>query len=75
MRLALIGLIRLYQLVVSPLFPRSCRFYPTCSHYAAAAVAEHGAWRGALLAVARLARCHPWNPGGVDLVPDRGKGT
>ena len=69
MRLLLAGLIRLYQLVVSPLLPRACRFYPSCSQYALQAVVRHGAWRGSLLAAARLARCHPWNPGGVDLVP------
>ncbi len=75
MRFVLIGLIRLYQLAVSPLFPQSCRFYPSCSRYALVAVADHGAWRGAWLAIARLARCHPWNPGGVDFVPERHRGA
>ncbi|HXO17377.1 MAG TPA: membrane protein insertion efficiency factor YidD [Candidatus Dormibacteraeota bacterium] len=75
MRFVLIGLIRLYQVAVSPLFPQSCRFYPSCSQYALVAVADHGAWRGAWLAVARLARCHPWHPGGVDLVPERHRGA
>jgi uncharacterized protein len=68
-RLALIALIRLYQLCISPLLPPACRFYPSCSQYALDAIREHGAVRGTWLAIARLARCHPWNPGGVDFVP------
>jgi putative membrane protein insertion efficiency factor len=70
MRLLLVGLIRFYQLLVSPLFPRACRFYPSCSRYALVAVTKHGVLRGGWLATARLARCHPWHPGGVDLVPE-----
>jgi putative membrane protein insertion efficiency factor len=70
MRLAIVGLIRFYQLIVSPLLPRACRFYPSCSQYALVAIRRHGAWRGGWLALARLARCHPLNPGGVDFVPD-----
>jgi uncharacterized protein len=73
MRLLLLGAIRLYQIGISPLFPATCRFYPTCSHYALVAVKDHGTLRGAWLSIARLARCHPWNPGGVDFVPARGK--
>lgn len=69
MRALAIGLIRLYQLAVSPLLPPACRFYPTCSQYALDAVASHGVLRGCVLALARLARCHPWHPGGVDFVP------
>ncbi len=69
MRFLLAALIRLYQLVVSPLLPKACRFYPSCSQYALESVVRHGAWRGSLLAAARFARCHPWNPGGVDFVP------
>ena len=75
MRIVLIGLIRLYQLAVSPLFPQVCRFYPTCSRYALDAISEHGVLRGSWLAIARLGRCHPLHPGGVDLVPQRGKGS
>jgi putative membrane protein insertion efficiency factor len=71
MRLVLAGLIRFYQLVVSPLLPRACRFYPSCSQYALEAIMRHGALRGSALAAARLARCHPWNPGGVDFIPLR----
>ena len=68
-RLAL-GLIRVYQLFLSPLFAGSCRFLPSCSAYAAEAVERHGAMRGLWLAVCRLARCHPLCRGGVDPVPD-----
>ena len=65
----LIGIVRGYQLVLSPLLGPRCRFYPSCSSYALQAVQEHGAARGGWLAVRRLGRCHPWNPGGVDHVP------
>lgn len=71
MRFALVGLIRLYQLLVSPLLPPACRFYPSCSQYALVAIRERGVLRGGWLALARFARCHPWNPGGVDFVDGR----
>ncbi|HTV92573.1 MAG TPA: membrane protein insertion efficiency factor YidD [Verrucomicrobiae bacterium] len=71
MRTALIFPIRLYQWLVSPLLGPSCRFYPSCSQYAVEAIQKHGAVRGIALALARLMRCHPWHPGGVDHVPDR----
>jgi putative membrane protein insertion efficiency factor len=61
--------IRLYQLLVSPLLGPRCRFYPSCSAYAVEALQRHGALRGSWLAVRRLGRCHPWNPGGPDPVP------
>jgi uncharacterized protein len=67
--LAIAGLIHAYQLIVSPLLPPSCRFWPSCSHYAAEAVARHGPWRGSGLAMRRLLRCHPWGGGGYDPVP------
>ncbi|MFP5334529.1 MAG: membrane protein insertion efficiency factor YidD [Actinomycetes bacterium] len=67
--LALIGLVRGYQLLVSPLLGQTCRFYPSCSAYAVGALREHGALRGTWLSVRRVGRCHPWNPGGVDPVP------
>jgi len=63
------GLIRLYQLFVSPLLLPSCRYLPSCSEYAAEAIASHGAWKGAALAVRRLLRCHPWGGSGYDPVP------
>jgi len=65
----LIWLVRAYQLVISPLVPPSCRFYPTCSHYAIEALQKHGALKGGWLAVRRIVRCHPWHPGGHDPVP------
>ena len=67
-----IALIRAYQLVVSPLRPSSCRFYPSCSAYALTAIERFGILRGSWLATRRLLRCHPWNPGGVDHVPPIG---
>jgi putative membrane protein insertion efficiency factor len=69
-RAGLVLLVRLYQRLVSPLLPPSCRFYPSCSAYAVAALERHGALRGSLLTVKRLCRCHPFNPGGLDPVPD-----
>jgi putative membrane protein insertion efficiency factor len=63
------ALIRAYQLVVSPWLAPSCRFHPTCSCYALEAYQHHGLLRGSWLTVRRLSRCHPWNAGGVDLVP------
>jgi putative membrane protein insertion efficiency factor len=64
-------LLRLWQLFVSPLYGPTCRFYPSCSAYALEAVDRHGLVRGGWLAVRRLGRCHPWNPGGVDHVPPK----
>jgi hypothetical protein len=61
--------IRAYQLLVSPLFPSCCRFSPSCSHYAAEAFRRYGCRRGLALSVKRLARCHPFHPGGWDPVP------
>ena len=73
------GPIVVYRKVISPLKPATCRFYPTCSAYALEAIEVHGAAKGTWLAMKRIARCHPFNPGGVDLVPQRkdkvGKGT
>lgn len=68
---ALLGLIRAYRGAISPLLPRACRFYPSCSEYAGEAIATHGTWRGLVLAAARLLRCHPWCEGGLDPVPAR----
>ena len=65
----LLGLLWLYQHVVSPLTPPACRYYPSCSQYAVIAIRRHGALRGTWLAGRRLLRCHPWTPGGVDDVP------
>lgn len=60
-----------YRLVVAPLLPRACRFYPSCSQFALEALAEHGAVAGTRLTVARVVRCNPLNPGGYDPVPPR----
>jgi putative membrane protein insertion efficiency factor len=65
----LVLLVRVYQRLISPLLPPSCRYYPSCSQYAVDALVGHGALRGGWLATRRLARCHPWTPGGVDRVP------
>lgn len=62
--------IRIYRYLISPMLPPRCRFYPSCSAYALEALSRHGALRGGWLATRRLCRCHPWNPGGVDLVPE-----
>ncbi len=69
MRFVLLALIAAYRRLVSPLLPPACRFYPTCSAYAAEAVRRHGALRGAVLSVKRVARCHPLCEGGIDPVP------
>jgi len=69
MRWVLIGLVRLYQLTLSPLLGARCRFHPSCSCYAREALERHGAWRGLGLTLRRLGRCHPFHPGGIDPVP------
>jgi uncharacterized protein len=68
-RRLLVGIIRGYQRLISPALPAACRFYPSCSAYAAAAIERHGAARGSVLAARRLLRCHPFHPGGIDPVP------
>jgi hypothetical protein len=65
----LIALVRGYQLVLSPLLPAACRYYPSCSAYAVEALEKHGTWRGSWLAMKRIARCHPFRAGGYDPVP------
>ena len=69
MRVFLLRCIAFYQRAISPALPPRCRFYPSCSAYAAEAVTVHGAARGSWLAVCRIVKCGPWHPGGVDLVP------
>ncbi len=66
-----LSLIRVYQKGISPLLPPSCRFYPTCSHYAYVAIARFGLLKGGYLGLQRICRCHPWHPGGYDPVPDK----
>lgn len=67
----LVFAIRMYQRWISPFLPPSCRFYPSCSAYAAEALTVHGVPRGMWLALRRLLRCGPWHPGGLDPVPPR----
>jgi hypothetical protein len=74
MKTFLIAIIRIYQLTFSMIFGRTCRYLPTCSEYASDAIAKHGAWRGFLLAVARVSRCHPWGGEGFDPVPETYEG-
>lgn len=69
MKTLLIQLIRAYRNFISPLFPSSCRFQPTCSQYAMEAIATYGSIRGSWLAVRRILRCHPFHPGGYDPIP------
>jgi uncharacterized protein len=69
MKRILLFLIEAYRLALSPVLGANCRFYPTCSAYAAEAIEKHGALRGAWLALRRITKCHPWHPGGVDPVP------
>jgi putative membrane protein insertion efficiency factor len=59
-------LVRGYQIVISPLFPSFCRFYPSCSAYSIEALRKYGAWRGAIMSIRRIGRCHPLHPGGFD---------
>jgi putative membrane protein insertion efficiency factor len=65
--------IHVYRKFISPLTPPSCRFYPTCSEYALEALEEHGAFKGSWLAAKRIAKCHPFHPGGIDPVPPSAK--
>ncbi|MGB0126967.1 MAG: membrane protein insertion efficiency factor YidD [Rhodocyclaceae bacterium] len=69
MKALLLAVLRAYKYLISPFLGQNCRFHPSCSEYAAEAIARHGAGRGGLLALRRLSRCHPWHPGGYDPVP------
>lgn len=71
MRKILVTLIRGYRLVLSPWMGNQCRFHPTCSVYAEQAIDRHGSLKGTWLAGARLLKCHPWHPGGIDPVPEK----
>lgn len=69
MRRVLVLCVRGYQVAISPILPSSCRYYPSCSAYAIEAIERYGALRGTWLAARRIARCHPFRPGGYDPVP------
>lgn len=73
-RAALIAVVRLYRLLLSPSLGSACRFEPTCSMYALGALEKHGAAAGSYLTMARLVRCHPWCAGGQDPVPEQAPG-
>tara|TARA_R110002012_G_scaffold51138_1_gene132169 strand:+ start:53368 stop:53607 length:240 start_codon:yes stop_codon:yes gene_type:complete len=64
-------LIKIYQIFISPLTPSTCRFQPTCSHYAKEALEKHGFWKGGKLAIVRIFSCHPWGSSGFDPVPEK----
>lgn len=70
MKYIAMGLIRLYQLTLSPILPPSCRFTPSCSHYGYEAIKRFGFFKGGWLTAKRVARCNPFNPGGYDPVPE-----
>ncbi|HEC12367.1 MAG TPA: membrane protein insertion efficiency factor YidD [Acidiferrobacteraceae bacterium] len=72
MQKALINILKIYRMLISPILGQHCRFFPSCSSYALEAIEIHGAWRGLRLASSRVGRCHPWHPGGVDPVPNSG---
>ncbi|MFJ9386810.1 membrane protein insertion efficiency factor YidD [Peribacillus sp. NPDC101481] len=67
----LMGIIRFYQVALSPLKPPTCRFYPTCSHYGLEAINRFGPIKGSWLSFIRILKCHPFHPGGIDLVPEK----
>jgi putative membrane protein insertion efficiency factor len=71
MKTAALGLIRFYQRFISPALPSACRFQPTCSQYTYQAIEIHGVIKGTWLGMKRIARCHPFNPGGYDPVPPK----
>ena len=64
-------LVKVYQVIISPLIPASCRFQPTCSHYTLEALQKHGLLRGGRLAIKRISSCHPWGKSGYDPVPEK----
>ncbi|WP_373463236.1 membrane protein insertion efficiency factor YidD [Bacillus sp. SORGH_AS_0510] len=73
MKKIFISFIRFYQLVISPIKPPTCRFYPTCSHYGLEAIQRFGAFKGGWLTIKRIFKCHPFHPGGLDPVPEKEK--
>ncbi|MEY2193559.1 membrane protein insertion efficiency factor YidD [Neobacillus sp. BF23-41] len=70
---AFLAIIRFYQIVISPIKPPTCRFYPTCSQYGLEAIGRFGALKGGWLTIKRISKCHPFHPGGLDPVPEKEK--
>ncbi|WP_297819211.1 membrane protein insertion efficiency factor YidD [uncultured Paraglaciecola sp.] len=66
-----VGIIKLYQTLLSPMLGPTCRFHPSCSHYAVDAITEHGMIRGCWISIKRILKCHPFNDGGYDPVPEK----
>ncbi|WP_010274103.1 membrane protein insertion efficiency factor YidD [Paenibacillus senegalensis] len=75
MRTVLKAPVLFYRKFISPLKPPTCRFYPTCSQYALESIENHGAWKGSLLSIKRICKCHPFHPGGIDPVPPAANST
>ncbi|MGX4669349.1 membrane protein insertion efficiency factor YidD [Cerasibacillus sp. JNUCC 74] len=73
MKYIFIGLIKFYRVAISPIKPPTCRFYPTCSEYGLEAYRRFGFFKGTYLTVKRISKCHPFHPGGIDLVPEKKK--
>lgn len=73
MKYIFIGIIKFYRKFISPIKPASCRFMPTCSEYGLTAFRRFGAFKGSYLTVKRILKCHPFHPGGIDLVPEAKK--
>lgn len=73
--IVVLGLVKLYKYLISPLLPHACRFYPTCSEYFVKAVEEYGIFRGMMFGIRRIFRCNPWSKGGFDYVKPNIKGN
>ena len=69
LNLIFIGLVQFYRYCISPIKPRTCRFYPTCSTYMLQALRKYGPFKGSVLGIRRILKCHPWHPGGYDPLP------
>lgn len=71
MKYIFIFIVKIYQFFISPLFPPSCRFYPSCSNYTIGALERFGVFKGSYLSIKRILKCHPYHPGGYDPVPEK----